>query len=322
MRETKRETKTREGEGPPLLVSLPPPKFYPLSMKVLDLFGNEIETIAPSARKREKGLFDDYEGFVEKFKPKKTTDDCYTPAEVYNEVLAWVREQCDLEGCRIVRPFYPGGDYEMEDYQPGDVVVDNPPFSIITKIVQWYQKRGIRFFLFGPHLTIFEPGRYCTTVLTNAQITYANGAVVNTSFVSNMFGDWGIIGAGDLTERLARAQRTERKQKRDEAPVYDYPANVISSARLGKFLKGGITFRIRKNEMQWHRALDAQRQHKKGIFGGGYLVSDRVAEEMKRVAEEEKRVAEEEKKARTVVFPLSEREREIVERLNGKVLED
>ena len=285
-------------------------------MKVLDLFGNEIETIAPSARKREKGLFDDYDGFVEKFEEKKTTDDCYTPVEVYNEVLAWVREQCDLEGCRIVRPFYPGGDYEMEDYQPGDVVVDNPPFSIITKIVQWYQKEGIRFFLFGPHLTIFQPGKYCTTVLTNVQITYANGAVVNTSFVSNMFGDWGIIGAGDLTERLARLQ------PRVELPRYEYPANVISAALLGKYLKGGITFRIRKDEMQWHGTLDAQRQHGKAIFGGGYLVSDRVAEEMKRVAEEMKRVAEEEERARTVAFPLSEREREIVERLNRKSLAD
>ena len=285
-------------------------------MKVLDLFGNEIETIAPSARKREKGLFDDYEGFVEKFEAKKTTDDCYTPVEVYNEVLAWVREQCDLEGCRIVRPFYPGGDYEMEDYQPGDVVVDNPPFSIITKIVQWYQKKGIRFFLFGPHLTIFGPGKYCTTVLTKTKITYANGAVVNTSFVSNMFGDWGIIGAGDLAERL------ERLQPKVELPRYEYPANVISAALLGKYLKGGITFHIRKDEMQWHSTLDAQRQHGKAIFGGGYLVSDSVAEERKRVAEELKRVAEEEERARTTVFPLSEREREIVERLNGKVLED
>lgn len=50
--------------------------------------------------------------------------------------------------------------------------------------------------------------------------------------------------------------------------------------------------------MQWHSSLDAQSQHGKGIFGGGYLVSDRVAEEIKRVAEEEER-------ARTVVFQLS-----------------
>ena len=29
----------------------------------------------------------EYEDFVEKFKPKKTTDDCYTPPNVYEEVL-------------------------------------------------------------------------------------------------------------------------------------------------------------------------------------------------------------------------------------------
>jgi hypothetical protein len=29
--------------------------------------------------------FLDYEGFLDKFQPKKTTDDCYTPANVYEE---------------------------------------------------------------------------------------------------------------------------------------------------------------------------------------------------------------------------------------------
>ena len=42
--------------------------------------------------------------------------------------------------------------------------------------------------------------------------------------------------------------------------------------------------------------------------GPPLLVSDRVAEELK--------------KARAITFPLSEREREIVERLNGKSLAD
>ena len=27
-----------------------------------------------------------YEEFVEKFKPKKTTDDCYTPSEIYEVI--------------------------------------------------------------------------------------------------------------------------------------------------------------------------------------------------------------------------------------------
>ena len=31
-----------------------------------------------------------YEEFVEKFKPKKTTDDCYTPPEVYKLIKDWV----------------------------------------------------------------------------------------------------------------------------------------------------------------------------------------------------------------------------------------
>lgn len=33
-----------------------------------------------------------YEEFVEKFKPKLTTDDCYTPAKVYDAVLSFVRD--------------------------------------------------------------------------------------------------------------------------------------------------------------------------------------------------------------------------------------
>ena len=31
----------------------------------------------------------DYEAFVGKFEPKKTTDDCYTPPEVYDAVLGY-----------------------------------------------------------------------------------------------------------------------------------------------------------------------------------------------------------------------------------------
>ena len=30
-----------------------------------------------------------YEEFVEKFKPKKTTDDCYTPPTIYEIVKQW-----------------------------------------------------------------------------------------------------------------------------------------------------------------------------------------------------------------------------------------
>lgn len=91
--------------------------------------------------------FNDYEGFVDKFKPKKTTDDCYTPPAVYDAVLNYVRSTYGIaEDTPIVRPFYPGGDYEHYDYPEDCLVVDNPPFSIFSKIVDFYTKRGIRFF--------------------------------------------------------------------------------------------------------------------------------------------------------------------------------
>ena len=31
----------------------------------------------------------DYDAFVENFKPKRTTDDCYTPPAVYEAVKGW-----------------------------------------------------------------------------------------------------------------------------------------------------------------------------------------------------------------------------------------
>ena len=56
-----------------------------------------------------------YEEFVEKFKPKKTTDDCYTPQEVYDCVADWVAEKYGLDRSTFVRPFWPGGDYVLQD---------------------------------------------------------------------------------------------------------------------------------------------------------------------------------------------------------------
>lgn len=58
-----------------------------------------------------------YEEFVEKFKPKKTTDDCYTPPVVYDAVAEWVASEYGVNRDNFVRPFYPGGDYENYDYE-------------------------------------------------------------------------------------------------------------------------------------------------------------------------------------------------------------
>lgn len=120
----------------------------------LNLFGWPVERKVKSVQ----GLVgkDNYEEFLAKFDAPKTTDDCYTPAEVYGAVLGWLKERVDLSGANIVRPFFPGGDYEAYDYKEDDVVVDNPPFSILARILRFYHDRGIRFFLFGPQLTLFS----------------------------------------------------------------------------------------------------------------------------------------------------------------------
>ena len=46
-----------------------------------------------------------YEEFVEKFKPKKTTDDCITPPLVYEAVKKWACAEYGIHPETIVRPF-------------------------------------------------------------------------------------------------------------------------------------------------------------------------------------------------------------------------
>lgn len=113
-----------------------------------------------------------YEEFKDKFKPKLTTDDCYTPKAVMDVVNDFVRNDLGVGDRPFVRPFMPGGDFENFDYPKNCVVVDNPPFSIFSKINRWYIERGIDFFLFGPHLTLFN-SYDATFVVCGAEVIYA-----------------------------------------------------------------------------------------------------------------------------------------------------
>lgn len=97
----------------------------------------------------------EYEEFLSKFKPKKTTDDCYTPDAVYEAVKEFAVERYGLQGREIIRPFWPGADYKRAEYSDGSVVIDNPPFSILSEILVYYQQRRQPFFLFAPQLQIF-----------------------------------------------------------------------------------------------------------------------------------------------------------------------
>ena len=148
---------------------------------------------------------EEYQEFVQKFQHKKTTDDCYTPPIVYDTVKDWCFSKYGLHGKKVIRPFYPGGDYQKEEYPEGSVVVDNPPFSILSEICAYYNERKIPFFLFAPTMTIFSTASgKVNYIVSGCSVVYENGAIVNTSFVTNL-GDEKILVAPDLRKRMDKA---------------------------------------------------------------------------------------------------------------------
>lgn len=222
----------------------------------------------------------EYGAFVEKFKPKKTTDDCYTPPNVYEAILGWVRREYGLsEDVPIVRPFWPGGDYEREEYPEGCVVVDNPPFSIISKICADYKRAGVRFFLFAPYLTNFSSQQTgLCHVLTDADILYENGASINTSFVTNL-DPAEVRSAPELNRLIIEADKVNRSKQKRELPKYSYPDAVLTATMVGRLSKYGVDYRLARESCTFIRALDSQRAVGKGIFGSGYLLSTKAAAE-------------------------------------------
>lgn len=249
--------------------------------------------------KEEKNT-DQYDAFVEKFKPKKTTDDCYTPPEVYECVLNYVKSKFNLAGHEIVRPFYPGGDYESFQYPKDCIVIDNPPFSIITPIVRYYNKRGIKFFLFAPHITLFTPAAHCTAIVAGADVTYENGAIVKTSFLSNLYPRARVIGDPALAEALNEIN----DRNRVNLPKYVYPVEVLTVSMVQQIISRGIYYEASVDDCEHIKSLESQRKQKKSIFGSGFLLSEKAAAEK---AAAEKAAAE---KDTTIVWELSGAERE------------
>jgi len=287
-------------DGKPMLAAVSP------VYKVLDLFGNE-ETVIITKKKEKPNLFSDYDAFLDKFEAKKTTDDCYTPKDVMDIVINYVNEKYPLAGKKIIRPFFPGGDFESVDYTNDMVVVDNPPFSIISKICKFYIERNIPFFLFAPHLTLFSSDIDMTHIVVGGDITYENGATVKTSFLSNMFGDIKVIGDAELLEKFKQLNES----KKVNLPKYDYPDEVVTVSQVAYIIERGISLKINKKDAKHCRGLDAQKKHKKAIFGSGFLLSEKAAAEK---AAAEKAAAE---KDNVIVLELSQREREIIKSLGS-----
>ena len=247
----------------------------------------------------------EYEAWLSKFEAKKTTDDCYTPAAIYAAVKAWAVEEYKLEGRRVFRPFYPGGDYEGADYQDGDVVIDNPPFSIMAKIVRFYESNCIDFFLFAPSLTLFSHNAKCS-IVTACAVKYANGpgAGVNTSFMTSL-DDAKVRTAPKLKKAIEEVQEKKKEEKPKRAK-YVYPDSVITAALLEKISK--VDFRVYPGQISnLLRELDSQKEVQKKLFGKGFLISEKKAAEL----------AELKASVGAIEWPLSEREMELIRSLNN-----
>lgn len=245
--------------------------------------------------------------FVDKFVPKLTTDDCYTPELVYEAVADWVAAEYGIRRADMLRPFWPGGDYQSAEYPDGCAVVDNPPFSILSQIVGWYCGRGIRFFLFAPALTLFAARNQDVSYLPcGVGVTYANGAEVPTSFVTNL--DSCRIRVEPALYRAVEAANDRQLQDKKAPPLpkYIYPDNIVTAAICQRWAKYGISWRLEKADCVRVSGLDSQKAIGKSIFGGGYLLSERAAAE--RAAAE---------RAAALRWQLSPREMAIVARLGG-----
>ena len=255
---------------------------------------------------------EEYQEFLEKFKLKKTTDDCYTPAPVYDAVARYVEETYGISREKFVRPFYLGGDYLNEKYPEGCVVVDNPPFSIMSQILRHYDSKGIRFFLFAPTLTLFSSSsNTCTALPCTLAVIYENGASVNTSFLTNLEpGGVRFRSAPKLQAMVQEGIDEFTKTLKKQLPKYSYPPSIITSSWVGLLSRLGIEFSVPVAESEGISGLDSQKASGKAIYGKGYIVSDRVK------AEREKAEREKAKREKAERWELSERELAIVARLN------
>ena len=201
---------------------------------------------------------------------------------MYDVVKEWECGKYGIDPSKIVRPFYPGGDYQAFDYSGGKVVLDNPPFSILAEICDFYQENGIPFFLFCPTITALSGRRTVMTlchIVCGAAVTYENGAVVSTSFITSYGGDVVAMTAPDLRKLVEEKDEELQKAGKVELPKYEYPDEIVTAAMMSKWCKHGVEYSVSSCDCAPIYALDAQAESGKTIFGGRLILPERAAAE-------------------------------------------
>lgn len=171
-------------------------------------------------------------------------DEWYTPPEEYDRILGYVHELIpETRDAKILRPFYPGGNYQAEDYTDA-IVIDNPPFSNEGKIIAWYLEHDVKFVLFAPALS----GETCKInyiFFPNSCIRYSEGSLP-TCLVTNLTECDIIYGGGDgknyelsmpeFTAANAHIFANHSRQRRAFRTTKFYDS--------GKIRRYGVVFRV------------------------------------------------------------------------------
>lgn len=214
----------------------------------------------------------EYYDFIAKFEKRKTSDDCYTPPVVYDAVADYAEKRYNLNKDDFVRPFIPDGDYMSFNYLPQHIVVDNPPFSILSKIIAFYLEKGIKFFLFAPNKSILNflaKNRRVTAICASANVIYDNGAEIKTSFVTNLEESIAARSCPELYLAIKEAQQNNKPKMK----VYSYPDEVMTFSKINQLSENGVHFEIKRKTCVFIRDLDAQKESKTKIYGAGLLLS-------------------------------------------------
>lgn len=104
---------------------------------------------------------------------------------------------------------------------------------------------------------------------------------------------------GNLRAAIAKYQASNTSPQRK----YKHSPNIITAALLGPMCKDpDVDWRIAPESCFRISSVDSMRAAKRGLFGGGFLISERAAAERAAAIEAEE-------------WPLSEREWEIVKNL-------
>jgi hypothetical protein len=112
-----------------------------------------------------------------------------------------------------------------------------------------------------------------------AQIVYENKANVSTSFLTNLEMEYRFRTAPTLYKAIQDAVEKINAENSRELNKNNFPDEVVTSTRLSYFSKYGIDFKVRREETEHIRCLDAQKEKKQTIFGSGYLISEKAAAE-------------------------------------------